>query len=112
MKENGKGWKVHSRISGVWYVLGNCAEIFEVLKEFVCKMYGFKCASMNKVRDKMFTERLKQEKRPSELSLLPSCQSVAKYQMEWAIYVAKLWRSSNIPLIDAQQFTVWLGFWG
>ena len=34
-------------------------EIFEVLEEFVCKMYGFKCASVNKARDKMFTERLK-----------------------------------------------------
>ena len=57
-------------------------EIFEVLEEFVCKMYGFKCASVNKARDKMFTERLKQEKRPPDLSLLSSCQSVVKYQMK------------------------------
>ena len=53
-------------------------EIFEVLEELVCKMYGFNCASVNKFRSKMFTKRLKQEKRPPDLSLLPPCQSVLK----------------------------------
>ena len=80
-------------------------EIFEVLEEFVCKMYGFNCASVNKVKSKMFTKRLKQEKRPPELSLLPSCQSVLQYHTQRAVYVAKLWRSSYIPSIDAPQFT-------
>ena len=60
----------------------------------------------------MFTERLKQEKKPPDLSLLGPCQSVLKCHMQWAVYVATLWRSSYIPSIDAPQFTVWLGFWG
>ena len=38
-------------------------EIFEVSEEFVCKMYRFNCASVNKVKSKVFTKRLKQEKR-------------------------------------------------
>ena len=68
-------------------------------------MYGFICASVSKVRRKMFTKRLKQGKRSPDLSLLPPCQSVLKYHMQRAVYVAKLWRSSYIPLIDAPQFT-------
>ena len=80
-------------------------EIFEVLQEFVCKMHGFNCASVNKVRSNMFTKRLKQGKKSPDLSLLPPCQSVLKYHMQQAIYVAKLWRSSYIPSIDAPQFT-------
>ena len=57
-------------------------EIFEVLEEFVNKMYSFNCAAVNKVRSKMFTKRLKQEKRSPDLSLLPPCQSVLKYHMQ------------------------------
>ena len=80
-------------------------EIFEVLEEFVSKMYSFNCAAVNKVRSKMFTKRLKQEKRSPDLSLLPPCKSVLKYHMQWAVYVAKLWGSLYIPSIDAPQFT-------
>ena len=80
-------------------------KIFEVLEELVCKMCGFNCESVNKVRSKMFTKRLKQGKRSPDLSLLPPCHSVLKYHMQRAIYVAKLWRSSYIPSIDAPQFT-------
>ena len=80
-------------------------EIFEVLEELVCKMYGLNCASVNKVRGQMFTKRLKQGKRSPDLSLLPPCHSVLKYHMQRAVYVAKLWRSSYIPSIDAPQFT-------
>ena len=69
-------------ISGVWLSWEITQEIFEVLEEFVCKMYGFNCASVNKVGSKMFTERLKQEKRPPDLSLLPPCQSVLKHHMQ------------------------------
>ena len=43
------------------------------MEEFVCKMYGFNCASVNKVRSKMFKKRLKQDKRPPDLSLWPPC---------------------------------------
>ena len=72
-------------------------KIFEVLVEFVCKIYGFICTSVNKVRSKMFTKRFKQEKRQPDLSLLPPCQSVLKYDMQQAVYVPKI---------------VWLGFCG
>ena len=68
-------------------------------------MYSFNCAAVNKVRSKMFTKRLKQEKRSPDLSLLPPCKSVLKYHMQWAVYVAKLWGSLYIPSIDAPQFT-------
>ena len=68
-------------------------------------MYGFNCTLLNKVRTKMFTKRLKLEKRPPDLSLLPQCQSILKYHMQQAVYVAKLWRSLYIPSIDAPQFT-------
>ena len=87
---------------GIWYIT---QQIFEVLEEFVCRMYGFNCASVNRVRSKMFTKRLKQEKRLPDLSLLPPCQSVLKYHMQGAVYVAELWRSSYISSIDAPQFT-------
>ena len=80
-------------------------EIFEILEEFVCKMYGFNCASVYKVRSKMFTKRLKQEKRAPDLCLLPPCQSVLKHHLQRAAYVAKLWRSSDILSIDAPKFT-------
>ena len=53
----------------------------------------------------MFTKRLKQEKRPPDLSLLLPCQSALKYHMQRAVYVAKLWRTSYIPSIAAPQFT-------
>ena len=79
-------------------------ELVEVLAEFLCKMYGFNCTSVNKVRSKMFTKRLKQEKRPPDLLLLPPCQSVLKYHMQRAVYVTKLWRYSDIPPIDAPRF--------
>ena len=80
-------------------------KIFEVLEELVFKMCGFNCESVNKVRSKMFTKRLKQGKRSPDLSLLPPCQSVLKYHMQQAVYVAKLWRSSYVASIDAPQFT-------
>ena len=67
-------------------------------------MYGFNSTSVNKVRSKMFTKRLNQEKRPPDLSLLP-CQSVLKYRMQRTVYVAELWRSSYISSIDGPQFT-------
>ena len=71
--------------------LANYAKnIFEVLEEFLCKMYGFNCTSVNKVRSKMLTKRFKQKERPPDLLSLPQCQSVLKYHMQWAAYVPKL----------------------
>ena len=72
-------------------------KIFEVLVEFACKIYGFNCTSVNKVRSKMFTKRFKEEKRRPDLSLFPPCQSVLKYNMQRAVCVPKI---------------VWLGFCG
>ena len=85
-QEFGMSWKVTQ-------------EIFEVLEELICKMYGFNCASVNKVRSKMFTKRLKQETtRPIAIASMSISLEVTR-----AVYVAKLWRSPYIPSIYAPQ---------
>ena len=53
-------------------------ELFEVIEEFVCTTYSFCCSSVKKVRGKMFSKRLLQQRRPPDLPLL---RTVLKYHV-------------------------------
>ena len=66
-------WKkmVHQKVSGIWFVVGDLQELFKVIEELLCSIYGFSCCSVSKVRGKMFGKRLSQERRSPDLSLLP-----------------------------------------
>ena len=66
-------WKkmVHQKVSGIWFVVGDLQELFKVIEELLCSIYGFSCSSVSNVRGKMFGKRLSQERRSPDLSLLP-----------------------------------------
>ena len=65
-------WKkmVHQKVSGIWFVVGDLQELFKVIEELLCSIYGFSCSSVSNVRGKMFGKRLSQERRSPDLSLL------------------------------------------
>lgn len=68
MVKNGRFIKRFQEFSLSWEIP---QESSEVIGESLCSIYGFSCSSINKVRGKVFSKRFSQQRRPTDLSLLP-----------------------------------------
>ena len=75
-------------------------EMFQLLEEFVCLLYGIRSKSVNEARRKIFERKNKREKKIPNLSSLPPCKDVLWYHALRSNFVAYIWRNSIEPIID------------
>ena len=75
-------------------------EIFNVIEEYVCHVYGYKEKSINLVRSKLFYNKEKREHKVTDLSTLPPCQDVLLFHAKRANMIAYIWRNSIHAHID------------
>ena len=81
-------------------------ELFAVIEEFVCCLYGRrKEEEVNKVRYFLFMTKYSKEGKCVDMSTLPPCRSTLRLKVQRCNYVAKIWKSSEIPLINPPSFT-------
>ena len=97
MKKNQKFVSAFGELGSNW-ILDN--ELFDILSEFVCLLYGYNETCVDVVRSKKFQRKYKSEGKIVDLSLLPPCRSVLKLHAERANYVAKIWRSSTTSSME------------
>ena len=79
-------------------------ETFELLEEYVCKLYGCREDNVDQVRFQLFQKKLKRENKIIDLSLLPPCKSVLLLHTKRANCVAKIWRCSNEAQLQVPDF--------
>ena len=76
-------------------------EVEKGLEKFVCAIYGNeRMQAVNDVRKKMFLQKFENEKKITDLSLLPPCQSNLKLHIKRPNYVASIFRQAGRLMID------------
>ena len=79
--------------------------IFDAAERFVCKMYGDnRGSSVNSLRNKLFWKHWRKNGKIVDLSLLPPCASSLRKYTSRAYNEAKIWKLSNIPMMDINSF--------
>ena len=72
-------------------------EMFQLLEEFVCLLYGIRSKSVNEARWKLFERKNKRENKIPDLSSLPRCKDVLWYHalssnfVVYSLYLEKLY---------------------
>ena len=85
------------RLGNEWQL---SSELFALLEEFVCHLYGYHQKSMNIVRHQMFMEKYVSDNKCIDMSVLPPSRSVLRLHADRCNFVAKLWKQPIIPKID------------
>ena len=76
-------------------------EVLAGLEKFVCAIYGNERIQLvNEVRKKMFLQKFENEKRITDLSLLPPCQSNLRLHIQRSNYVASIFRQAGCLMMD------------
>ena len=76
-------------------------EVEKGLEKFVCAIYGNeRMQAVNDVRKKMFLQKFENEKKITDLSLLPPCQSNLKLHIKRSNYVASIFRQAGRLMMD------------
>ena len=74
-------------------------DIEKVLEKFVCKLYGSRRNSINKVRFQLF-QRKQKKGVIIHLSLLPPSKSALHLHFERANYVARIWKLAGTAMVS------------
>ena len=84
-------------------------DVFKILEEYVCFIYGSRSHEINEVRYEIFTKKTKREDNIVDLSLLPPCKSVLRLHAERANMVAYIWRNTLTPQVVLPNYSecVW-----
>ena len=101
LENNPKFLKVFQDLGTSWELTD---ETFELLEEYVCKLYGCREDNVDQVCFQLFQKKLKREKKIIDLSLLPPCKSVLLLHTKRANCVAKIWRCSNEAQLQVPDF--------
>ena len=88
--------------------LGNYPEVpihvSNGLEEFVCDLYGHaRISSVNKLRHKIFWQKLEKENKVIDLSFMPPCE--ANLHIMRANYVALIFRKADRFILDLEDHT-------
>ena len=75
-------------------------DVFGLLEEFICYLYGYKQKNVDDVRSKMFSKKYSNEHKVVDLSILPPCRSVLRLHVQRSNVVAMIWRRSLEPMVD------------
>ena len=76
-------------------------EVEKGLEKFVCAIYGNeRMQAVNDVRKKMFLQKFENEKKITDLSLLPPFQSNLKLHIKRLNYVASIFRQAGRLMMD------------
>ena len=70
-------------------------EVFKVLEEFVCLLYGSRGKSVDVVQRKHVSQS-----KIIDLALLPPCQSCLLLHSKRANIIAKIWRAADLRTIE------------
>ena len=54
------------------------SELYKLLEEYVCQIYGYCCKSIDGVRYKIYTKKFKKENKVIDMASLPPCSSVLR----------------------------------
>ena len=100
-------WKVlekNPKFREAFQDLGSTWELddktFDLLNEYVCKLYGYQKKNVNQVRYHLFQKKYEKEEKIIDISMLPPCESVLLLHAKRANFVAKILRSSNEPQVE------------
>ena len=74
-------------------------ETREDLELFVCQLYSSKEKKINDARFELFTKKQKKDQL-TDLSLLPPCQKSLFFHIERSNYVAKIWKSTPVAMVQ------------
>ena len=90
--------------------LGNYSEVpvhvSNGLEEFVCDLYGHaRISSVNKLRHKIFWQKLEKENKVIDLSFMPPCEANLKLHIMRANYVASIFRKADRLILDLEDHT-------
>ena len=102
MKQSEKFEVLFHHLGSTWDL---SEELYQLLEEYTCLLYGYKRKNINNLRSEMFAKKYTNENKVVDLSVLPPCQSVLRLHSKRANYVAKIWKSSLQPIIDVSQIS-------
>jgi hypothetical protein len=97
MKSQEKFVYAFERLGNEWQL---SSELFALLEEFVCHLYGYHQKSINIVRHQMFMKKYASDNKCIDMSVLPPCRSVLHLHADRCNFVANMWKQSIIPKID------------
>ena len=80
-------------------------EVFKVLEEFVCLLYGSWRKSVDVVRNQLFQQKHVSQSKIIDLALLPPCQSCLLLHSKRANIIAKIWRAADLRTIELPDLT-------
>ena len=96
--------------------MGNSKEchdtLLECLAKYVCKLYGFSNANVNRVRFKIFEKKYQKDNKIVDISLLPPCCSTLRLHILRANTIAYFWKQSQNAIMDVPDITTngWIDY--
>ena len=98
MREEESDWiEMFANLGETWTLSQSQKDDFE---KFVCHLYSSKKSNVNQARFKIFERKHLKSKQVADLSLIPPCYRTLMLHLERANYVAKIWKSTGIAMID------------
>ena len=92
LEKNPKFLKAFQDLGSSWELED---ETFDLLQEYVCKLYGSREKNVDQARYELFQKKYEKEGKIIDLILLPPCKSVLLLHTKRTNFVAKIWRCSN-----------------
>ena len=97
--KNAEFLEVFSSLGDDWFIDD---DQLEALEKCVCWLYGNpRFRDINKVRLSTFQKVYKQKNKIIDLSLSPPCQQTLKLHCRRCNYVTKIWKSSDVSVVQA-----------
>jgi len=75
-------------------------EIKIALENYVCKLYGSKKSDINEARFDIFIQKHASKNKIIDLSILHPCKSSLYLHIERSNFVAKIWKSASINVVN------------
>ena len=97
MKQSIKFETAFHQIGSTWEL---SEELYQILEEYTCSLYGYRRNDINSLRSEMFTKKYSNENKAIDISVLPPCRSVLILHCKKTNYVAKIWKSLLEPIVD------------
>ena len=75
-------------------------ELYMMLKEYVCQLYGYRSKSTDSVRYKIYNKKYTKENKIIDMAALPPCSSVLRLHILRANIVAAIWKRSTTAYVE------------